>query len=172
VGGLKSYLKKGAVFLIGSLILFGALSYFIQINLIDAYYKQILMIICINVILALSTNLIINYTGQLTLGHSAFMAIGAYSAAFIQMKTGIPFLIALIFGGIVAAVFGFLIGLPTLRLKGDYLAITTLGFCQIVVVAIQNISGFRRSAGFGGNSAKDNISMGLLFNDCSNCYLV
>jgi branched-chain amino acid transport system permease protein len=150
VGGLKSYLKKGAVFLIGSLILFGALSYFIQINLIDAYYKQILMIICINVILALSTNLIINYTGQLTLGHSAFMAIGAYSAAFIQMKTGIPFLIALIFGGIVAAVFGFLIGLPTLRLKGDYLAITTLGFCQIVVVAIQNISALGGAQGLAG----------------------
>lgn len=147
---MKSYLKRSAVFLAASLVLFGILSFLIQINVINAYYKQILMMMCINIILALSTNLIINYTGQLTLGHSAFMAIGAYSSAFIQMKTGMPFLLALLFGSAVAAVFGFLIGLPTLRLKGDYLAITTLGFCQIVVVAIQNIDAFGGAQGLAG----------------------
>ncbi len=93
------------------------------------------MTICINVILALSTNLIINFTGQLTLGHSAFMAIGAYAAAMIYLKTGLPFFLSLILGSVIAGLFGFLIGLPTLRLKGDYLAITTMGFCQIIVVA-------------------------------------
>ena len=147
---MKSYLKRSAFFLAASLILFCVLSLLIQMNVINAYYKQILMVICINIILALSTNLIINYTGQLTLGHSAFMAIGAYSSAFIQMKTGMPFFLALLFGSAVAAVFGFLIGLPTLRLKGDYLAITTLGFCQIVVVVIQNIDAFGGAQGLAG----------------------
>ncbi|QAT49318.1 branched-chain amino acid ABC transporter permease [Caproiciproducens sp. NJN-50] len=147
---MKPYLKRSAVFLAASLVLFGVLSLLIRMDVINAYYKQILMMICINVILALSTNLIIDYTGQLTLGHSAFLAIGAYSSAFIQMKTGMPFFLALLCGSVVAAIFGFLIGLPTLRLKGDYLAITTLGFCQIVVVAIQNIDAFGGAQGLAG----------------------
>lgn len=147
---MKNYLKRSVIFLAASFVLFGVLSFLISINAINAYYKQILMLICINIILALSTNLIINYTGQLTLGHSAFMAIGAYSSAFIQMQTGMPFFLALLCGSVIAAVFGFLIGLPTLRLRGDYLAITTLGFCQIVVVVIQNIDAFGGAQGLAG----------------------
>ena len=150
MAGLKSYLKKSLIFLAGSLLLFALLQTLISIGVINAYYKQILMTICINIILALSTNLIINYTGQLTLGHSAFMSIGAYSSAYIQMQTGMPFFLALLCGAVIAAIFGFLIGLPTLRLKGDYLAITTLGFCQIVVVAFQNIPQLGGAQGLTG----------------------
>ncbi|WP_416200743.1 MAG: Branched-chain amino acid ABC transporter permease [Thermocaproicibacter melissae] len=135
---MTAFVKKLAVYLASSVAVFGVFSLLIYLGVIDAYLERIFMTICINVILALSANLVINYTGQLTLGHSAFMAIGAYGAAVVN-QAGVPFFLSLIIGSIIAALFGFLIGLPTLRLKGDYLAITTLGFCEIIVVAIQNI---------------------------------
>ena len=147
---MKTYFKKSAFGLAVSVVLFGLLSLLINIGVINAYYSQLLMNICINVILALSANLIISYTGQLTLGHSAFMAIGAYAGAVMTIRLHLPFFLALLAGGLVAALFGFLIGLPTLRLKGDYLAITTLGFCQIIVVVIQNLSPLGGAQGLTG----------------------
>ncbi len=150
----KIFFKKLAIFFAGSVAVFLALWLLMTTGVFDAYFKQIVMTICINIILALSTNLIINFTGQLTLGHSAFMAIGAYAAA-AGYKAGLPFFIAMAFGSLVAALFGFLIGLPTLRLKGDYLAITTMGFCQIIVVLIQNIpqlGGAQGMTGIPGNT--------------------
>ncbi|MCI1955770.1 MAG: branched-chain amino acid ABC transporter permease [Oscillospiraceae bacterium] len=151
---LTASLKKLGIFLAASVAVFVVFTLLISTGVINAYYKRILMTICINIILALSTNLIINFTGQLTLGHSAFMAIGAYAAAAISLKTGLPFVLSLIFGGLVAGLFGFLIGLPTLRLKGDYLAITTMGFCQIIVVAIQNIPQLGGAQGLPGIPGK------------------
>lgn len=136
---LLKYFKKTGIGLLVSVALFVVLTLLISTGIVNQYYARILMNICINIILALSVNLILNFTGQLTLGHSAFMAIGAYIAAILSIKIHIPFILAILAGGLIAALFGFLIGLPTLRLKGDYLAITTLGFCQIIVVAIQNI---------------------------------
>ena len=154
---MTAYGKKLAIFLAASVALFAVLSALMVQGLIDAYLERILMTICINVILALSTNLIINFTGQLTLGHSAFMAIGAYAAAAI-FKVGVPFFLSIVLGSIVAAIFGFLIGLPTLRLKGDYLAITTMGFCQIIVVLIQNISQLGGAQGMTGIPGKTNFA--------------
>lgn len=151
---MSAFLKKFLLFLAASVAIFILLTVLINVNIINAYYKRILMTICINVILALSANLIINYTGQLTLGHSAFMAIGAYAAAKFFLVTGLPFLVCLLFGSLVAGIFGFLIGVPTLRLKGDYLAITTMGFCQIVVVAIQNIPALGGAQGMTGIPGK------------------
>jgi branched-chain amino acid transport system permease protein len=81
------------------------------------------------------------------------MAIGAYAAAAIY-KAGLPFFVSMIFGSLIAALFGFLIGLPTLRLKGDYLAITTMGFCQIIVVLIQNIQQLGGAQGMTGIPGK------------------
>lgn len=146
---INRYLKKFIVFLAASVAVFLLFTLLMSTGAINAYYQRILMMICINIILALSANLIINFTGQLTLGHSAFMAIGAYAAAAFN-RAGVPFFPALILGSIVAALFGFLIGLPTLRLKGDYLAITTLGFCQIIMVLIQNIPQFGGAQGMTG----------------------
>lgn len=145
----KTYVKKLLVFLAVSVALFFVLDLLMNANIINEYYKRIIMTICINVILALSANLVINYTGQLTLGHAAFMAIGAYGAAYLN-QLGVPFVPALLLGSLIAGVFGFLIGLPTLRLKGDYLAITTLGFCQIIVVILQNITQFGGAQGMTG----------------------
>ncbi len=151
---MNAYLKKLGISLIAAVAVFGVLMLLISTDAINAYYTRILMTICINVILALSTNLIINFTGQLTLGHSAFMAIGAYAAAMFSVKAGLPFPLALVLGSVVAGLFGFLIGLPTLRLKGDYLAVTTMGFCQIIVVAIQNIPALGGAQGLTGIPGK------------------
>ena len=147
---MKGYLKRLVITVVCSVILFAVLTVLITTGVINGYYEDILMLICFNIILALSANLIINITGQLTLGHSAFMAIGAYACAILNMKLNLPFFLSLIIGAAVAAFFGFLIGLPTLRLKGDYLAITTLGFCQIIVVVFQNIPQFGGAQGLTG----------------------
>jgi len=103
------------------------------------YYLQVLMVIGINIILAVSLNLVSGFTGQLSLGHATFMGIGAYAATLLALKLNVPFLIAIIFGAATAAVFGFIIGIPTLRLKGDYLAIATLGFGEIMKNILLNL---------------------------------
>lgn len=107
--------------------------------MLSPYYYQIMVIICINVILALSLNLITGFAGQLSLGHAAFMGIGAYTSGILTSILGAPFPLALLAGGVASAACGLGIGLPTLRLKGDYLAIATLGFGEIIRVAILNM---------------------------------
>jgi branched-chain amino acid transport system permease protein len=111
------------------------------------YWLDIFNTIGINIILAVSLNLINGYTGQFSLGHAGFMAVGAYTAAAItnqfdainSLAVGGIFLVALLAGGLLAAVVGLLVGLPTLRLRGDYLAIVTLGFGEIIRVVFQNM---------------------------------
>ncbi len=112
--------------------------YLMQNEIINDYYQQIIISMCINIILAVSLNLIIGFTGQLTLGHLGFMAVGAYAAAIATTKYNVPFILALLLGAVLAFIVGILIGYPILRLKGDYLAICTLGFGEIVRVIIQN----------------------------------
>ena len=97
------------------------------------------MFIGINIILAVSLHLVIGITGQFSIGHAGFLAVGAYASAIITMKLQMPFFVALIVGGLVAALAGLIIGIPSLRLKGDYLAIATLGFGEIVRIVLLNI---------------------------------
>ena len=94
----------------------------------------------ISIILGVSLNLINGFTGQFSLGHAGFMAVGAYTGAILTMKFGFPFPATLLCGGLAAAVVGLVIGLPTLRLRGDYLAIATLGFGEILRVLFINWS--------------------------------
>jgi branched-chain amino acid transport system permease protein len=112
-------------------------------GLLNKYMSQIFIPIGINIILAVSLNLTAGFLGQLPLGHAGFMSVGAYAAALFSIHTDFPksisFPISLIIGGIVAAIFGIVIGLPALRLKGDYLAIITLGFGEIIRVIILNM---------------------------------
>ncbi len=107
---------------------------------INRYYSGILIMICINVILTVSLNLVSGFLGQLVLGHAGFMSVGAYAAALFAMHSGLPpavsFPLGLALGGLTAALFGFCIGVPALRLHGDYLAIITLGFGEIIRVLI------------------------------------
>lgn len=120
-------------------VIYLVLDYLGRVGIIDAYYMQILTWVGINVIMGVSLNLINGITGQFSLGHAGFMAIGAYVSAYFTKMLGLPFWIALIAGAIAAAFGGLLVGIPTLRLKGDYLAIATLGFGEIIRVAIVNL---------------------------------
>ena len=112
-------------------------------GMLSRYYTGIVMMVGINIILTASLNLTTGYLGQLALGHAGFMSVGAYGAALFTLYSGLPsgisFPVALVIGGIVAALFGIAIGIPALRLKGDYLAIITLGFGEIIRVLITNV---------------------------------
>ncbi|WP_028972570.1 branched-chain amino acid ABC transporter permease [Spirochaeta cellobiosiphila] len=121
-----------AVFIVGMTLL-------IQAKVFNKYTVHIMTTAGINIIVALSINLILGFTGQLALGHAGFMAIGAYTTAVVMMHTPIPLPLALVLGGLMAGLFGLLIGFPTLRLTGDYLAIVTLGFGEIIRVIMINI---------------------------------
>ena len=119
----------------------GVLSAFWQLNLIFAG---------LNIMLAASLNLINGYTGQFSLGHAGFMAIGAYVGVILTTNFHLPFIAALLAGGAAAGLLGALIGLPTLRLRGDYLAIATLGLGEIVRIFIINVPYVGGAAGFKG----------------------
>ncbi len=104
----------------------------------DQYILRIINMTFIYIILSMSLNLITGVTGQFHLGHAAFYGVGAYTAALLAVKLHIPFLIAFIAGGLGAAFIGFLIGLPTIRLRDIYLTVTTLGFGEIVRLILLN----------------------------------
>jgi branched-chain amino acid transport system permease protein len=137
--------RHAKLLLLAALVLSLLVSFFA--DRINPYVLFILYDIGINIVLAVSLNLINGYTGQFSLGHAGFMAVGAYTAAVITNQFGnlnpfagdVLFLGALLAGGLLAAVTGLLVGLPTLRLRGDYLAIVTLGFGEIIRVVFQNM---------------------------------
>ena len=121
----------------------GALFAIVQVGIsngmISGYWVTNLFLMGINIILAASLNLINGFTGEFSLGHAGFMAVGAYAGGVITTNLGLPFPLAIVVGMLAAAVAGVLVGLPTLRLRGDYLAIATLGFGEIVRVVLMNI---------------------------------
>lgn len=114
------------------------------------YYTGILRFMGINIILAVSLNLINGITGQFSLGHAGFMAVGAYVSALVSIHLGWPLVFALLAGAVAASLLGILIGLPTLRLRGDYLAIATLGLGEIIRVVILNLDITKGARGLGG----------------------
>ncbi|CAH0168218.1 branched-chain amino acid ABC transporter permease [Peribacillus simplex] len=122
-----------------ALIFFGIMQYTISNGMLNPFYINTLMFIGINIMLATSLHLIIGITGQFSIGHAGFLAVGAYASAVMTMKLELPFIIAVLAGGVIAAVAGMVIGIPSLRLKGDYLAIATLGFGEIVRIVLLNI---------------------------------
>src|SRR5574344_3040668 len=104
----------------------------IHFSIIDAYSAQILTLAGINAIMALSVNIICGITGQLSLGQAGFMAIGESSPILLTTNLHLPLPVSIICAGLITAFFGFLIGFPTLKLEGDYLAIVTIGFGEII----------------------------------------
>ncbi len=141
---MKDILRKygiGFLFIIGLYIVLIAL---INNNIINRYYEGILIAIGINIILASSLNLATGFLGQLALGHAGFMAIGAYTAALATIGMNLPDAIqlpvSLLLGGLVSGIIGILIGIPALRLRGDYLGIITLGFGEMIRVFIVNVN--------------------------------
>ncbi|MCC6632075.1 MAG: branched-chain amino acid ABC transporter permease [Gammaproteobacteria bacterium] len=156
------------------LVLLGAL---VGISVISAlvggsnpYFIDVAVSCGINVTLAVSLNLINGYTGQFSLGHAGFMAVGAYAAAvltttfgaallpFVGGQTWLLFLLALLAGGLMSAVAGLIVGVPSLRLKGDYLAIVTLGFGEIIRVVLQNIDAIGGPRGMIGIPGYANLA--------------
>lgn len=124
-------------------LLYLLLTYLINEGILSRYQAKMLIPVGIYIILAVSLNLTAGFLGQLPLGHAGFMSIGAYTAALFTKGVSLPisvsFPLGLLAGGLVAGVFGILIGLPALRLRGDYLAIITLGFSEIIRVIILNL---------------------------------
>lgn len=130
--------------------LYASVQYSIVTEQINPYYEINLLLMGINIIMAVSLNLINGFTGQFSIGHAGFMAVGAYTSAILTLKLGQSLGLGLLCGALAAAIIGFLIGLPTLRLKGDYLAIATLGFGEMIKVILINIEYVGGASGLNG----------------------
>ena len=142
--------KRDAVMLLLGLVIFAVLYGLMEAGVIGSFWKLNILIIGVNIIMAASLNLINGYTGQFSLGHAGFMAVGAYVSVVLTANLHVPFLVALLAGGAAAGALGCLIGLPTLRLSGDYLAIATLGLSEIIRIVLMNIQYVGGAAGFSG----------------------
>ncbi|MBE7091022.1 MAG: branched-chain amino acid ABC transporter permease [Clostridiales bacterium] len=130
---------------------FAILLVLVMTDSLDRITSSLLGRIGYTMIAAISLSLVVGFLGELSLGHAAFMALGAFIGGYMQQYTFasltsasplLSIIIAMLIGGTVAAIFGFIVGLPALRLKGDYLAIVTLAFCEIVKVIFQNSKKF------------------------------
>ena len=167
---LNMYLSIFAILLLGVLL-------WLAQEYVNAYYIRILNLIAVNAILALSLNLIYGFTGMFSLGHAGFMAIGAYISAILVLSEPakkamwilteiqwplsviqLPFLVTLVLAGFGAALIGWLVAMPVLRLGGDYLGIATLGFAEIIRILITNAPSITNgSLGLKGIPAHTNL---------------
>ena len=134
-------------FLVLALVIYAVVQGMISGGMLDLYYQNILIQMCINIMLAVSLHIVIGITGQFSIGHAGFMAVGAYISAIATMKFGLPLIVAILLGAVISALAGLLVGIPTLRLKGDYLAIATLGFAEIIRIMFLNVEYVGGAAG-------------------------
>lgn len=158
MAGQKRNLTLYALILLVAVLAWADGGFFGLLRPWDAYTVRIMNLCAINIGLGLALNLVNGFTGQFSLGHAGFMAVGAYTTALLIMPPAVkqmnffmvpllpplaaiqvPFIVGVLAGGLVSAVFGFLIGAPVLRLRGDYLAVATLGFAEIIRVVIVNL---------------------------------
>ena len=145
---MKKLSKKNIIIFSLLIIIYSLVKIMMNRGIIDSYLQLNIFLIGINIILAVSLNLITGFTGQFSLGHAAFMSIGAYTSAILTAKLGQPFIVAILVSGVMASFAGILIGIPTLRLKGDYLDIATLGFVEIVRILALNTDYIGGAIGF------------------------
>jgi branched-chain amino acid transport system permease protein len=161
-------LSRAQYLLLAALLVIGVVSFFS--DQYNPYFLDIALTCGINVTLAVSLNLINGHTGQFSLGHAGFMGVGAYAAAVLTTSFGaallsilggqewLLFAVALLAGGCAAALAGLVVGVPSLRLRGDYLAILTLGFGEIIRVVLQNIDAVGGARGMIGIPGYANIA--------------
>ena len=171
-------MKRGFLWL-GAVLVLAALEPNLR-GLIGAYNYQILVLVGVNIILAVSLNLINGFTGQFSIGHAGFYAVGAYTSAALVRYAGPPvrvlisslptvaqdavlLLMGLLGAALVAGLAGLAVGIPSLRLRGDYLAIVTLGFGEIIRVLILNIDAIGGARGFSGIPQLSNFFWVYLF---------
>lgn len=161
---MSRYVRNLIIALVVLAILYG-LNFVFAGRMISPYFSRILMLSGIAITLAVSLNLINGFTGQFSIGHAGFMAVGAYSSAYFSVNYGARLAVSLgdgtfgwvvalfaatLIGAACAGVAGLVVGVPSLRLKGDYLAIVTLGFGQIIVVFLNNIEAIGGARGYSG----------------------
>ncbi len=137
---MKENLKVNILWLLLLLAGYSLISVLVSVGVLNLFYVQILQQIGINIILAVGLNLIVGFSGQFSLGHAGFMSIGAYAAAIIGSKSPTygAFFGAMLVGALLSGAVALLVGIPTLRLKGDYLAVATLGVSEIIRIFIIN----------------------------------
>jgi branched-chain amino acid transport system permease protein len=161
---MSRYVRNLIIALAVLAVLYG-LNFVFGGRMISPYFSRILMLSGISITLAVSLNLINGFTGQFSIGHAGFMAVGAYSSAYFSVNYGVRLAAALgdgalgwivalavatLVGATCAGIAGLIVGVPSLRLKGDYLAIVTLGFGQIIVVFLNNIEAIGGARGYSG----------------------
>ena len=159
--------KNNLITYAGIILVYIIIQIAISGGMISSLMKGLLVPVCTYVILAVSLNLTVGILGELSLGHAGFMCVGAFSSAFFSKCTEeiitvapLRFFLAILIGAATAAIMGILVGIPVLRLKGDYLAIVTLAFGEIIKNFINVIYVGKDSAGFYF-SMKDSLSLGL-----------
>lgn len=159
----KMFNKKNMITLVCVIALYALIMFLCEADILSRHYKSLLVPIGINIILAVSLNLTVGFLGELTLGHAGFMSVGAYAGCLFTVYSGLPieiaFPIAMLIGGVVAAIFGVIIGIPALRLKGDYLAIVTLAFGEIIRSVITNLSITGGAGGLKGIEKASNFTI-------------
>ncbi len=147
---LRSYLLN-ALF---ALVVYGILHALLKSGVINPYYRGVILLIGINAIVTIGLNLATGMLGELCLGHAGFMAVGAYTSALFTLNSGLPGLVGLIpgliLGGLLAAATAALVGVPALRLRGDYLAIITLAFGEIISVLLRSFAFTGGARGLNG----------------------
>ncbi len=146
---LSSKKARTVLSILALAVVFTVVQLLISTGTLSVYYQEIIFLMFINIIMATSLNLITGFTGQFSLGHAGFMAIGAYTCGIIIMQIASfgGFLLGTLAGALFAALIGAIIGFPTLRLKGDYLAIATLGLAEIIRIVIINLKITNGAAG-------------------------
>ncbi|MDR0922341.1 MAG: branched-chain amino acid ABC transporter permease [Lactobacillales bacterium] len=138
---MRKNLKINGLWILIAVAFYAILTALQGVGVINLFIEQIIVQIGINIILAVGLNLIIGFSGQFSLGHAGFMAIGAYSGAIVTIKnpTYAGFFEAILLGIVISGLVALVVGVPTLRLKGDYLAIATLGVSEIIRIIIINM---------------------------------
>ena len=143
--------------------IYALITFAVENDMLSRHYQSLLVPIGINIILAVSLNLTVGFLGELTLGHAGFMSVGAYAGCLFTIALDLPvaleFPLALLVGGLTAALFGIIIGVPALRLKGDYLAIVTLAFGEIIRSVVTNLEFTGGAGGLKGHTKTTNYTI-------------
>ena len=158
--------KKNIVLALIAVIIYVVIFSLAQFGVLSRHTQSLLVPIGVNIILAVSLNLTVGFLGELTLGHAGFMSVGAYAGClftiYCNLTVWIEFPLALIIGGLVAAIFGVIIGIPALRLNGDYLAIVTLAFGEIIRSVLNNVKFTGGAGGLKGISKTSNFTIAYI----------
>ena len=161
---MKKYIhKKNLIAIVTAGVVYALIFALVETGSLSRHYQSLLVPIGINIILAVSLNLTVGFLGELTLGHAGFMSVGAYAGCMFTVYANLPTFIelpiALVIGGAVAALFGCIIGIPALRLKGDYLAIVTLAFGEIIRSILMNMEVTGGAGGLKGIDKSANYTI-------------